>query len=392
MPIKALGSDGSGFQSDAAHGVVWAVDHGADIINLSLSGTGQLDAMSVALDHAATHDVLVIASAGNSDTTTRYWPAADSRAVAVAALDGTRRAGYSNHGDWIDIAAPGCNPANNIGSGIRDFCGTSSSAPLVAGVAGLARSIDPTLTSTDLRAIMTDTAHPLASDLGAGIVDAAATVDAAADRTPEPQPHPEPEPAPVPDPYEAPEPTPVPAPYEAPEPAPGTASEFSDVAGNSHAANIATLASTGITTGCTPTRYCPSKTVTRAQIATFLTRGLDLPSGNATFTDVPAGHAHAKGIAAVASAGITTGCAPDRFCPNAGLTRAQMASLLTRALDLPAGTSTFSDVPANHTHTQGIAALADAGITAGCGPGRFCPDSTVNRAQLASFLVRALEL
>jgi S-layer homology domain len=69
-----------------------------------------------------------------------------------------------------------------------------------------------------------------------------------------------------------------------------------------------------------------------------------------------------------------------------------MASLLTRALDLPDGRATFSDVPPDHPHARGIAALATSGITGGCAPERFCPGLTVNRGQMASFLVRALDL
>lgn len=61
----------------------------------------------------------------------------------------------------------------------------------------------------------------------------------------------------------------------------------------------------------------PTGTVTRGQIATFLDRALDLPPATVTFADVPAGHTHAAGIAAVAAAGITHGCGPDTFCSGA---------------------------------------------------------------------------
>jgi hypothetical protein len=111
-----------------------------------------------------------------------------------------------------------------------------------------------------------------------------------------------------------------------------------------------------------------------------------------TFADVPAGHTHAAGIAAVAAAGIAHGCGPDTFCPGARLTRAQMATLLDRALDLPDGTARFTDVPDGHPHGGSIAALAAAGITSGCTVEEFCPGNSVSRAQMASFLVRALEL
>ena len=97
------------------------------------------------------------------------------------------------------------------------------------------------------------------------------------------------------------------------------------------------------------------------------------------------------------TAGITTGCGIDplRFCPDRAVTRAQTASFLARALDLveveqlPSG---FVDVDSSSVHASSIDALFAAGITTGCGidPLRFCPDRAVTRAQMASFLIRAL--
>ena len=112
---------------------------------------------------------------------------------------------------------------------------------------------------------------------------------------------------------------------------------------STHAAGIDTLAAAGITVGCAtePLRYCPHSPVTRAQMATFLTRALGLaPAAPAGFADVDPDSTHAAGIDALAAAGITVGCAtePLRYCPHSPVTRAQMATFLTRALSLaPAG-------------------------------------------------------
>jgi hypothetical protein len=177
----------------------------------------------------------------------------------------------------------------------------------------------------------------------------------------------------------------------------GTPAGFSDVSPDSaHAESISRLVISGITLGCAPGRFCPQDPVTRAQMATFLTRGLDLrvPDEMIAFDDVAAGTTHHDNIQALAAAGITLGCGPGRFCPNAPVTRAQMATFLTRALDLavPDTPIPFDDVPVGSTHHDSIQALAAAGITLGCGPGRFCPNNPVTRAQMASFLVRALDL
>jgi hypothetical protein len=330
MPIKVLDASGRGYLFDAARGIAWAVDHGADVINLSLGAADTTSALTSALDAAEEAGVVVVASAGNSGTTAKNWPAADRRVMAVAALDGDQRASYSNYGDWVDVAAPGCNPAIGLDQRVFGFCGTSSSAPLVAGVVTLMKSVHTQATVRELRPALLDTALYLGGGLGAGKVDADAAIAAVPHTEPSPEPAPPSEPVLEPEPEPEPISTPEPAPSEELAPPPS----FTDIAGSVHRENIMTLAAAGITGGCTVDLYCPSRAVTRGQIATFLTRALDLPESSATFDDVPADHPHAPGIGAVSAAGITNGCTPDHYCPNASVTRAQMASFLVRALDL----------------------------------------------------------
>ena len=92
---------------------------------------------------------------------------------------------------------------------------------------------------------------------------------------------------------------------------------------------------------------------------------------------------------------VTRGCSadPPRFCPDQAVSRGQMAALLVRAFDLePAEPAGFTDTGSN-THKDDIDALAAAGITKGCDtdPLRYCPDQPVTRAQMATLLVRALD-
>jgi hypothetical protein len=113
---------------------------------------------------------------------------------------------------------------------------------------------------------------------------------------------------------------------------------FDDVApGSTHADAIAWLVDNGITEGCTSDgrSYCPTRAVTRAQMATFLDRALDLPDGSSTFDDVSPTSVHAPSIGAILRAGITEGCTSDgrSYCPTRAVTRAQMASFLERALN-----------------------------------------------------------
>ena len=172
--------------------------------------------------------------------------------------------------------------------------------------------------------------------------------------------------------------------------------------GGVHATAIDALFGAGITVGCSmePLRYCPGRAVTRAQMASFLSRALNLaaPDGSAGFVDVDSDGVHAAAIDALFAAGITAGCStePLRYCPTSAVTRAQMASFLSRALNLaaPDGSAGFVDVDSDGVHAAAIDALFAAGITAGCStePLRYCPTSAVTRAQMASFLSRALNL
>ena len=198
---------------------------------------------------------------------------------------------------------------------------------------------------------------------------------------------------------------PPPEPPEPAEPAePPDGSElFGDVEdGAYYEAAVAWMFQEGITVGCgsEPLRYCPGDPVTRAQMASFLSRALDLgtPEQRAGFADVDPDGAHAGAIEALYGARITVGCGsePLRYCPGEPVTRAQMASFLARALDLgtPEERAGFADVEPDGAHAGAVEALYGARITVGCGsePLRYCPDRPVTRAQMAVFLYRARDL
>lgn len=114
-------------------------------------------------------------------------------------------------------------------------------------------------------------------------------------------------------------------------------------------------------------------------------------SVSGVFTDDD-GSVHEPDIQAIAEIGVTNGCGPARYCPTDVVTREQMASFLVRALDLqPVASGPFTDLVPN-VHTGDINALAAAGITLGCDTNRFCPADPVRRDQMASFLTRAFDL
>jgi hypothetical protein len=157
-------------------------------------------------------------------------------------------------------------------------------------------------------------------------------------------------------------------------------------------ADIEWVAAAGITKGCNPPRgdfFCPNNTVTRGQMAAFLVRALGLPASNAdAFTDDETSVFEAD-INALAASGITTGCTDTQFCPNAPVTRGQMAAFLKRAYGLaPSDDDPFTDDEASVFEAD-INALAASGITTGCTETQFCPRNDVTRGQMAAFLKRA---
>ena len=188
-----------------------------------------------------------------------------------------------------------------------------------------------------------------------------------------------------------------------PEPVTGAADDtakFTDIDGSVHRDNVEAIARAGITLGCNPPandRYCPQRAVTRAQMASFLSRALKLPAAKKNYFTDTAGSVHRDNINRLAQAGITVGCgaaADDRYCPQRAVTRAEMASFLSRAIRLPAARKNYFTDTAGSVHRSHINRIARAGITVGCNPAgdRYCPQRAVTRAQMASFLSRALKL
>lgn len=174
---------------------------------------------------------------------------------------------------------------------------------------------------------------------------------------------------------------------------------FVDDDGSVHEGAIEALFAADITRGCDERGiyFCADRPVTRGEMAAFLNRALPLGGTELDYFVDDEGSVFKNSINVLAESGITKGCNPpanDRFCPDAPVSREQMATFLVRALDLePApGTAGFADV-ADSVHGDAIDALAAAGITKGCNPPdntHFCPRDPVTRGQMASFLVRGL--
>ncbi|HEX2766203.1 MAG TPA: S-layer homology domain-containing protein [Candidatus Limnocylindria bacterium] len=171
----------------------------------------------------------------------------------------------------------------------------------------------------------------------------------------------------------------------------GDTGPFNDIYGSVFYDDIIWLYESSITGGCGSGRFCPNTSVTRAQMASFLVRALDLPPASQDYFWDDGASAHEPDINAVAEAGITGGCGDGRYCPGQAVTRAEMATFLSRALSIPeSATDAFWDDDGS-MHEPNINAVASASIAGGCGSGKYCPASSVTRGQMAAFLHRALD-
>ncbi|MBF0370351.1 MAG: tandem-95 repeat protein [Magnetococcales bacterium] len=175
--------------------------------------------------------------------------------------------------------------------------------------------------------------------------------------------------------------------------------------------HIETLADTGITSGCDADNYCPDRNLQRAEMAIFLLRSKygssyspDAATGNA-FNDVSASFWAGSFVERLAALGITSGCDSDSFCPSREITRSEMAIFLLRTkygsdYQPPSATgNVFGDISSGYWAGSFIEQLNSEGwvddtldTTRVCAEGNFCPSLTINRAEMAVFLVRVFDL
>ncbi|WP_276374993.1 S8 family serine peptidase [Chryseolinea sp. H1M3-3] len=173
LPVRAgcsilyFGAEYGILPDDAiANAIVYATDNGADIINMSFGGRGSFTIKS-AIDYAYAQGVILVAAAGNYSTSDKYYPGGYDEVVAVASSDRYDNLSYfSNYGSWVDIVAPGhdiLSTVPSVGSqagtnGYKELSGTSMASPYIAGVAGLLKSKNPSLTREEIISTLYNTA------------------------------------------------------------------------------------------------------------------------------------------------------------------------------------------------------------------------------------------
>ncbi|USN98011.1 MAG: S8 family serine peptidase [Phycisphaeraceae bacterium] len=143
MPIRALDDEGFSNAFTLAKAVYYAVDHGADVVNLSLGSIAQVRIVERAVDDASARGVIVVAAAGNQNAATPEFPAGNNKCAGIAAVDlGGVKADFSNYSDGsggndLLLAAPGIDITGPVPGGFGEASGTSAAVPLVAGTAAL---------------------------------------------------------------------------------------------------------------------------------------------------------------------------------------------------------------------------------------------------------------
>ena len=192
MPVKVTYPSGAASDANVTAGIVWAVDHGADVISISLAAPVHDTVLQRAVDYATMHDVLVVAAAGNSRSDVPELPAACRGVVAVGATDASgHRTRFSNFGPWVDVNAPGVGivttKANS--AGFTTVSGTSAATALVSGVAVLLRAAYPHATRAEIADRLRRSAlgrGPVGAEGidASGVVDAVAALRLPAERSP----------------------------------------------------------------------------------------------------------------------------------------------------------------------------------------------------------------
>ncbi|MCP4167816.1 MAG: S8 family serine peptidase [Chloroflexi bacterium] len=185
MALGVFAPPGFGAFADEVEAILYAADHGAKVINLSLGSNAYSRGEQMAIEYAVRRGIIVVAAAGNDYRELYHWPAAHDAAIAVAATTAyDTRAPFSNLGDFVDLAAPGAT-IKSLGrtGGYVLKGGTSMSAPHVAGLAALILARNPTLAPAEVRAIMETTATDLGApgwdkEFGKGRIDALAALQA----------------------------------------------------------------------------------------------------------------------------------------------------------------------------------------------------------------------
>lgn len=177
IPVKVLNDSGSGNLYSMQQGILYAAQINADVVNMSVGGGGYSKSFDSTCKTAASKGTIIVAAAGNSGRGTLSYPAAYNSVISVGAVDSNgNRASFSQYGQGLDVMAPGVNIYSTYPNNSYKFMtGTSMACPHVAGLVGLIKSINKSISFDEVMAILSTTAENSKNSTyyGYGIVDAA---------------------------------------------------------------------------------------------------------------------------------------------------------------------------------------------------------------------------
>ena len=378
MPVKFIDGDG-GRLSDAIAGIRYAIDNGADVINASWGAPQESSALERVLRESP---IPVVASAGNFGAPLEEQPAYPGgydleTVISVAALepDGSMANYSSTSRDLVDVTAPGSVilgpwPDRQMARA----SGTSQAAPHIAGLVALALERHPNLTPAEVSEAVRATVRPLhaaedtrAGGLGRapGVLDHLGTAMPACNGG-------------------------------------GDVAFTDVSKDSPHHGSVACLVSLGITQGTSSTSFGSADGLTRAQIATLVARAFEqadaLPDAPAVgrFDDVRATNVHRDSIESLASIGVVRGTSTSRFSPSETTTRAELAAIVARAAEylsdgeVRAVGPVFPDTVSLAEEVE-IQKASGLRIILGLDDGNFGPETPVRRDQAASMVSRLLD-
>lgn len=360
IPFRVLDANGDGYVSDAVGAIYDAADMGCRVINLSLGHYESLNFEEEAVRYAQDKGAIVVAAAGNDNSSQYSYPASYEGVFSVGAVTSEHlRAGFSNYNDRVDLVAPGQSVLTTDGSRYYGYAsGTSFSSPYVAGVAALAVSLRPKLTAAQFLEAVKATSRDLGPrgydvKYGHGLVDASALL-AYLDVS------------------------------------------FPDVIKASwYHGYVINLARQGIVNGYSTGTFRPSYGVRRDHASKMIAvaAGLNYKGKRADFPDVAKTDEMSPYIAALAEEGAIRGYPDGTFRPKKQITREQICQITAKAFHLEMGDlpADFTDLSPNEEIRGYVLILASNGIVKGIGGSeQFDPRGDVTRAQMTKILSIAM--
>ncbi len=437
LPVQAATADGTVAWSAAARGIVWAVDQGADILNLSFGGDATTSVLSDAIEYALSQGVAIVASAGNSGNEDPMYPARLPGVISVGGHDESgNRYSWSTYGQLVDVAAPGC-VLTIEGNSPATVCGTSFASPWVAGAVALLLASNGPMTPDRVETALESST--IANDwVRTGRIDASLLIRQTPPSLDPLQPRIRSRSVVLTGEYSgsisqvelmvdgsiaAVDTHPAAGRFQLMWDAttvqlgdhqllvdaiddqgntltgvPVTIeiyrdTGFKDVSSSAYYGSAVTwMVDNTITGGTSATTFEPDSPVTRAQLATFLWRfsGSPSPTVATLLKDVAPDSWYTQAVNWLVETGITSGATPTTFEPTQAVSRAQAATLLWRLAGAPtsAPPSGFTDTGDNTWYSNAVDWMVDTGITTGRTASTFEPGAGVTRAQLATFLWR----